>query len=126
MARTALPIITPLGSYPALPLTALSANFVFTAADATAAPNGNSFVSTGRELLLVQNTDSGAHTITFTSVADGLNRTGDITTYSIGAGLFSVFGPFNVPGWRQTTGVVFVNANDATVKIAVISLPSIA
>ncbi len=82
--------------------------------------------SDGRELVLVQNSDSGGHTITFTSVADGFNRLGTITTYAIAAGLFSMFGPFPAPGWRQTTGVIFVNADDATVKIAVVQLPSIA
>jgi hypothetical protein len=121
LAATALPIISPLGSYPALPLVATSADFVYTAADAS---NGNSFVSTGRELVLVNNSGGSAYTVTFTSVVDSVNRTGDITTYSVGAGLFSVFGPFAMNGWKQTDGTVHVTASNAAIKFAVIRLPS--
>jgi len=121
MAATALPIITPLGSYPALPIAALGADFVFTAADAS---NGNSFVSTGRELLLVQNSGGSAYTVTVSSVADTIQRTGDITTYSVGAGLFSMFGPFLQPGWKQSDGTVLVTASNAAIKFAVVRLPS--
>jgi hypothetical protein len=122
LAVTALPIISPLGSYPTLPIAATAADFVFTAADAS---NGNSFVSTGRELVLVQNSGASAYTVTFTSVADGINRTGDITTYSVGAGLFSMFGPFSQSGWKQTAGTILVTASNAAVKFAVVRLPSV-
>lgn len=121
-APTALPIINPLGSYPALPITALAADFVYTAADAV---NGNSFVSTGRELVLVNNSGGSAYTVTFSSVADSVNRTGDIATYSVGAGLFSVFGPFAQNGWKQSDGTVLVTASNAAIKFAVIRLPSV-
>ena len=121
MAATALPIVAPLGSYPALPITATGADFVFTAADSV---NGNSFVSTGRELLLVHNTGGSAYTVTVSSVADGLARTGDITAYSVGAGLFSMLGPFLQPGWQQSDGTVHVTASNAAVTLAVIRLPS--
>ena len=122
MAATALPIIAPLGSYPALPIAALGADFVFTAADSGA---GNSFVSTGRELLLVQNSGGSAYTVTISSVADNLQRTGDITTYSVGAGLFSMFGPFSQSGWKQTDGTVHVTASNAAILFAVVRLPSV-
>ena len=123
MAATALPIITPLGSYPSLPIASNGANFVFTAADSA---NGNSFVSTGRELLLVQNSaGSTGYTVTVTSVADSLSRTGDITTYSVSAGLFSMFGPFAMTGWKESDGTVHVTASNAAIKFAVVRLPSI-
>ncbi len=123
MARTALPIITPLGSTPALPITAGAAAFVFTAADVT---NKNSFPCTGRELVLIENTDSGAHTVTITSVVDGQNRTGDITTYSLAAGAFAVLGPFHNSGWQQADGNIYLEATDATVKFAIVRLPAVA
>ncbi len=121
MAATPLPIITPLGSYPALPITALAANFVFTAGDNV---NTNSFVSTGREIVLV--TASAPGTVTFTSVADGLNRTGDINAYAVGTGLFAIFGPLLKTGWSNSAGLVIVTPSAATVTFAVIRLPSIA
>jgi hypothetical protein len=123
MPRTALPIVTPLGSAPALPLTAGSAAFVFTAADVS---SKNAFPCTGRELVLVQNTDSGAHTVTISSVADPQNRTGDITSYSIAAGAYVVLGPFRNLGWQQSDGNVYLEANDATVKFAIVRLPALA
>lgn len=123
MAATALPIITPIGSYPTLPLGATGADFAFTAADAG---SGNSFVSTGRELLLAQNASGAtAYTVTVSSVADDLQRTGDITAYSVGAGKFSMFGPFGQPGWKQSDGTVHVTASNANVKFAVVRLPSV-
>jgi hypothetical protein len=122
LAATALPIISPIGPYPALPVTPTGADFVFTAADLA---NGNSFVSTGRELLLVQNSGASPYTVTVTSVADNQKRTGDITSYSVGAGLFSMFGPFSQPGWLQSDGTVRVSASNALVKFAVVRLPSV-
>lgn len=122
MAATALPIVSPLGPYPALPVAATGADFVFTAADAV---NGNSFASTGRELLLVNNSGASPYTVTVASVADGLKRSGDITAYSVAAGLFSMFGPFSQPGWQQTDGTVHVTASNAAIKFAVVRLPSV-
>ena len=123
MARTALPIIAPLGSYPALPITAGAATYVLTAADIV---NNNSFVSTGRELLLIQNTAAGAGTVTVHSVADGLQRVGDITTYSVPAAGFAVLGPFNKAGWVQTDGTIWLDGSAITILFAVIRLPSVA
>lgn len=122
MARTALTPIVPQGSYPALPLVALSADFVFTAFDNV---NGNKVPSTGRELLIIQNMGGAPGTVTVTSVVDSLARTGDITAYSVAAALFSVLGPFNTPGWKQADGFLYLTASAATMKVAVIQLPSV-
>lgn len=121
----ALPIISPPGGYPALPITPLAAAFVFTTADATS----NTFVSTGRELLLVRNTGAAPQTVTVTSVADNVNRTGDITAYSLPIGSvtpqFAVLGPFPANGWKQTNGTVIVAASSTDIAFAVIRLPSV-
>lgn len=119
-APTALPIITPVGPYPAT-VGALALNFAFTAADAS---NGNSIALTAHEVLLAYNSDTGSHTITFTSAADLQGRTQDITSYALGAGLYAVFnyrGGLN--GWKQGDGTAHVTANDATVKFAVLYVP---
>src|ERR1022692_3994335 len=66
------------------PITAGSLVIPFTACDAT---NGNSFVATGREVLIVNNTGGSAYTFTVTSTADALNRLDtSLTTYSVAAG----------------------------------------
>lgn len=122
MARTALTIQQPPGSYPALPLGALAAQLTFAAGDNG---NGNSFVSTGRELLLVQNTAGAPGTVTITSVADNLQRTGNITAYSVPAGGFAMLGPFQQAGWKQSDGTIYVDCSAATMTFAVVRLPSV-
>jgi hypothetical protein len=122
MPRTALTPQSPPGSYPALPLGAGTADIAFTAADAT---NFNSFVSTGRELLLVNNPSASAYTVTVHSVADPLKRTGDITTYSVAAGKVSMLGPFLQSGWLQSDGTVWVDGSNAALLFAVLRLPAV-
>src|ERR1700676_3677953 len=53
------------------PITAGSLTITFTACDAV---NGNSFTSTGREVLVIFNSGGSAYTVTVNSVADQLNR----------------------------------------------------
>ena len=100
-----------------------TADFTFAAGTIT---DGDTFVCTGRELLVVQNTDAGAVTITITSVVDEKNRTGDITTYSVGIGEFACFsiGLTNSKGWKSTAGKVRITVSDADLKVAVLRLPA--
>lgn len=121
MTRLAVTPQTLLGSYPALPVTANSADITFTAAGASFA-DGAGFTLTGGEILLVKNDNVGAQTVTISSVADDLKRTGDITTYSIGAGEVAAFGPFELKGWRQSDGKLHVAASAADVSFAVLKL----
>lgn len=122
MVRTALPIIVPASPYPpAAGFAALALDFLFTAGDNV---NNNKFAATGRELLIVQNTGGGAGTFTITSAPDERGRVGDITTYSVGVGLFSVWGPVPLLGWRQTDGQIYLTPSAATMKFAVIRLPA--
>lgn len=102
---------------------AAAAHFTFAAGTIT---DGDTFVCTGKELLILDNTDGGATTVTITSVADEKNRTGDITTYSIGAGEFACFtiGLTNSLGWKSTAGKVRITVSDADLKVAVLRLPS--
>lgn len=119
MARQTLTKTTPLGSLPSLPLVADSADIVFTSADAT---NKEQFVASGNDLVIAWNSGVSTRTVTLTSVA--LNgRTGDISTYSLGAGDHAVFGPFQVGGWRQTDGKIYLEASHSDVKWAIIALP---
>lgn len=112
MARVTLTPVTVVGPYPSLQPAADSLDFAFAAADAT---NKEQFACTGREIILAQNSGAGARTITVTSVANGQNRTGDITSYSIGAGQFAAF-KVAIEGWRQSDGNVYIEAEHAEVK----------
>lgn len=85
--------------------------------------NGNRFVATGKELVVAHNTDVGAQTVSVTSVADPYGRTGNITTFSIPAGSIAVFGPFNVQGWQQADGYIYLDAAVVAVKFAILVLP---
>ena len=66
--------------------------------------DGNKIVmSTGRTLLLVQNSDTGSGTFTVLSSKDPSGRKADITAQAVGAGAFA--GVILEPvGWEQTTG----------------------
>jgi hypothetical protein len=126
VAITALPITTPPGRVFATPLTALSAALVFTPADVA---NGNSFVSTGRELILVMNTGAAPGTVTINSVADPTARTGDVTAYSLPIGSvtpqFAVHGPLPLAGWAQADGTVHLQGSAATVWFCIVRLPAL-
>jgi hypothetical protein len=121
MARQVHTAQTPLGSYPSLPIASNGADITEVAA--IVADKEQVAIVDGKTLVLAHNTDSGAHTVTFTSVPDPNNRTGDISAYSIGAGEIAMFGPFRSQGWAQTDGKLYFEANDATVKFAVLRLP---
>lgn len=121
MARQTLSKLTALGSYPVLPLTANSADLPMTAADAT---NKEQFVATGKDLIIVHNTGASAYTVTVTSVLDVRNnRTGDIATYSLGAGEYAAIGPLEKMGWMQSDGKIYIEASNAAVKFGVVALP---
>ena len=120
MARTNLAAQTLAGSYPALPLAGGSADLTWTTAD-TVNQNMASLVNL-KTVILARNTGAGAHTITVTSVADTLNRTGHITAYSIGADKVSRFGPFQTVGWANA-GKLDFEADSAEVEFAIIQLP---
>ena len=118
MARQIITKIVLLGSYPALPLTVNTADLTETAADQV---NFDSVALSGDDIVIAHNTDSGAHTVTFSSVVDDKNRTGDITAYSIGAGEIAVF-RFKAAGWKQSDGYLYCTANSATVKFGAFAL----
>lgn len=117
MAKTALtPVVSP-GSYP----TAIAA-LTWTAADIT---NGNSFPWTGKDIILAQNTDVGAQTVTVSSVADQEGRSDTVlTSVSLTAGgYYIIAGPLPGQGWRQSDGNIYLSASSVNVKFAIIRLP---
>ena len=118
MARQTITKQVPLGPYPTLPVAANALDLVETAADAT---NKEQFAPSGNDLVIIHNTGASAYTVTFTSAADEQKRTGDVTTYSLGAGEIMAF-RFKTPGWKQSDGYIYMEASNAAVKYAVIQL----
>lgn len=93
----------------------------FTNADAV---NGNVVVmSSGRTLILVQNTAGEAGTVTIESSKDPFGRESDISAFSVSAGAFAarIFTPV---GWEQTLGArdIAINGSATTMKILAIPL----
>jgi len=91
-----------------------------TAADAT---NKEDVVCTGAEIVIAHNTGGSAYTVTVTSVADSRGRTGNVSTYSLAADDYAVFGPFDTEGWIQADGKLYFEASNAAVKFGVVKLP---
>lgn len=121
MAATPLTVIQM--DTPFLVPAANGADFVFTAGDVA---NGNSFPCTGKEIILVQNSDGATpYTVTINSVADAQGRTGNIGPYTLQAGEFARFSPglTGSKGWIQSDGTILINVSNAAVKLAVLRLP---
>ncbi len=121
MARTTISVFTPLGGFNAY--AADAANVVPAAMSGSSGDDGNQFVASGNDLVIAQETAGAPQTITFSSVNDPFGRTGDITSYSIGANETAAFGPFAVVGWRQTDNKIYFEANSANVKVVIAALP---
>lgn len=99
------------------------ADFVWT--DGTVTP-GVGFVSTGREVVIVKNTNVGAQTVTINAVDDETNRAESITAYSLAAGDYAVFGVSltNSKGWQSASKTIQILVSHADVKVAVLTLPA--
>lgn len=120
MARTTIVPQTLAGAYPVLPLSAGSADFAFTAVDDPT--DRQAALTDSKTTVIAHNTDSSAHTITITSVADQFNRTGDIAAYSIAAGKVAHFGPFKTVGWGHS-GQLWIDVSSPLIRLAVVNLP---
>lgn len=109
-----------MGPYPTLPVTATSLNLTWAVGDVA----GN-YITTATGvsyLLLVHNTHATlAKTFTITSVADTLLRTGDITSYSVGAGLYSHFYFSSVTGWSDGSSHIVITPQTTDIQFLVVS-----
>ena len=116
MARTALTKNTGIVTNPSAGVL-----LVWTAADIT---NFNSFAMSGKDIVLAWNTGASPYTITITSAPDPVyGRSKDITTESIAAGDIRCYGVPQLDGWRQSDGAFYLQASNAAVKFAIVSLP---
>lgn len=122
MPRTAVTPFTPLGPYPAGgTVSALALDVAWTAADVG---NSNKCIYTGKEVLLVWNTDASGHHFTLTSEPDEHGRSADITSYAIAAATVSMFNlRAGLAGWLQADGNFYFSADNALVKFAIAIIP---
>ena len=114
MARTTIAVTELPGPY------AVSATSVtWTNADTT---NGMQFQATGREVLLVRNTNTTAsQSFTVVSVPDSFGRTGDLV-HSVPASGLVTTQVFPLLGWAQSDGYIYVDTTGADLQFAVIRL----
>jgi hypothetical protein len=96
---------------------ALAATFV--AADSG---NGNQFTASGRDLIIVHNTDVGAQTLSIASAPDASGRKADVVAYSIAAGAHIDVLITAASLFTQTDGTIQLNASANTVKFLILSL----
>jgi hypothetical protein len=119
MPRSTVPKTSLLSSYPLLPLTASSADLVFTASTGSSGASGNQIpFGAGDLIVLMQNSHATlAYNGSFTSKVDKFNRTGDITAYNLDAGEIAVF-HFKADGWRNSDGYLYCEGSNAAIKFA--------
>jgi len=121
MANTAIAEQPVAGPYLSEAATAKMTTVTFTSSDIV---NGNKVImSSGRVLLMLQNSDAGAVTVTISSSADPYGRTATITAFSIAAAAF-VARVFEIVGWESTAGGrdLVITASDADLKVLAIPL----
>lgn len=121
MARTAITVQDVVG-----PFTAVTAGDLDVTFGASDAANGNTIASNGRVLIIAENTDVGAQTITIDSVADEKGREDDITTYSMAADDFIAVavGLTTSQGWLQSGSVIHIDTSDNGVEVCALRLPA--
>ena len=122
MPQTNIATQTPIGPYPAGgAVAALALDLVWTAANMS---NGNKFTFTGKEVLLIWNTDASPHHATLSSVADSKGRTDDVTAYALAASDIAAFSfRGGAEGWQQgSDGSVHISADNALVKFAILTV----
>jgi hypothetical protein len=112
MARTVLTKTTAPGSY-----SHTGTKLTLSGADTS---NKNKFIAGGTDIIVAQNTDGSAQTVTITSTLDPYNRDKDIETYNIPAGEIHIFGPFSTRGWQQSDGYIYLEASSANVNFGII------
>ena len=122
MVATAITVQQLLSPFPATPLAANSADLTFTALTVT---EGDEFVCTGREIILIAN-GTGTNTLTITSADDEKGRAEDITAYSLAENDHAVFtqGLTNSIGWKNSSGKIKLTPSSAEIKCAVVRLPA--
>jgi len=83
--------------------------------------NGNHFVATGKDLVVMHNANVAAKYVTITSVANKWGRTGTLTEIDIPATSYAIFGPMVVSGWADD-GLILITAEAVDTFIGIVNL----
>jgi hypothetical protein len=89
---------------------------LFTAADTV---NGNAFLSSGRDLLIVYNSGGSSYTFTIASAPDPDGRFADVT-YTVGAGVYSFVDITSASVYVQSTQLVLLAASNVAIQFLVV------
>ncbi len=84
--------------------------------------HGNQVILTGTELLFAFNPTAAAHQVIIRSAKDPYQRYEDIN-YTLDPGHYAMFGPFELDGWVQTNGRLFVDTDDPAILLGCVQLP---
>lgn len=114
MARTRLTVVEVPKTHPGG-----SVAYTFTAHDIV---NENDFLTTGREVLLIESSDAGVQDVVITSAPDSYGRTQDLTV-SVAAGATRAVYFSTRDGWMQSDGAIYLDCTVATIGYAVLRLP---
>jgi hypothetical protein len=116
MSQTIIPNNPAITLIPSGVVAPASLDKVFTAADMT---NNNAFLSSGRDLLIVYNSDSAPHTFTITSAPDIDSRSVNVV-YTVGIGSYSFVDITSASIFVQGTNLVLLAASDVHIQYLVI------
>lgn len=121
MPRTNIATQIPVGPFPAGgAVSPGQLDLTWAAADTS---SHNEFLFSGKEVILVWNTDTMSHNLTITSAPDEHGRADDIATYAVGAGKISAFSVRQgAAGWQQTDGHVYLQGDNALLMFAILSV----
>ena len=88
----------------------------------TDAINGNQFIATGNDLLLLFNSDTNPQTVTFYSAPDVSGRFADVVDYPLQAGTFIDVRFIAASLFTQTTGMIQFKTSSDLVRALPFSL----
>lgn len=123
MAAQVIPVVPFIGPYITLQPTAASLNVAWTTGQVGSGDNIIQTSGTTRYHLLMRNTHASlAQTVTIVSVADPFIRTGDITAYSIAAGLYASYWFSSTLGWANGSGNITIQCSTTDISFMLFAL----
>jgi hypothetical protein len=81
--------------------------------------NGNQVSASGKDIIILHNTNVGAQTVTVVSTEDEYGREED-QAIALDPDEMKLAGPYPVEGWRQTDKKLYLDTTSDDVKVAVI------
>ena len=90
--------------------------------EASDAALGNAVQCTGKEILVMNNTDVGAQTVTIDAKPDSYGRDGAITDYSIPAGEIHLSEILTEEAFEQSDGMIHINTSDDLVELGILRI----